>query len=102
MSDKITRLKEKFRLALTSTAKVISDDFEINSKERKNLIEKASICINGISLTISKITKKGFQIWIIPHTFNLTNLSKLKKGSLVNIEIDILSKYVKNFFHEKK
>ena len=77
-------------------------DFEINSKERKNLIEKASICINGISLTISKITKKGFQIWVIPHTYNLTNLSKLKTGSLVNIEIDILSKYVKNFFHEKK
>ena len=77
-------------------------NFEISSKERKNLIEKASICINGISLTISKITKKGFQIWIIPHTFRLTNLSKLKKGSLVNIEIDILSKYVKNFFHAKK
>ncbi len=77
-------------------------DFEINSKERKNLIEKASICINGISLTISKITKKGFQIWVIPHTYRLTNLSKLKKNSLVNIEIDILSKYVKNFFHAKK
>ena len=77
-------------------------DFEINSKERKNVIEKASICINGISLTISKKTKKGFQIWVIPHTFKLTNLSKVKKGSLVNIEIDILSKYVKNFFHEKK
>ena len=77
-------------------------DFEINSKERKNLIEKASICVNGISLTISKITKKGFQIWIIPHTFKLTNLSKLKKGNLVNIEIDILSKYVKNFFYDKK
>jgi len=77
-------------------------DFEINSKERKNLIEKASICINGISLTISKITKKGFQIWVIPHTFKLTNLSKIKKGDLVNIEIDILSKYVKNFFHAKK
>ena len=77
-------------------------DFEINSKEKKNIIEKASICINGISLTISKITKKGFQIWVIPHTYKLTNLSKVKKGSLVNIEIDILSKYVKNFFHEKK
>ena len=77
-------------------------DFEVNSKERKNLILKASICINGVSLTISKITKKGFQIWIIPHTFRLTNLSKLKKGSFVNIEIDILSKYVKNFFYEKK
>ena len=77
-------------------------DFEINSKERKNIIEKASICINGISLTISKVTKKGFQIWVIPHTIKLTNLSKLNKGSLVNIEIDILSKYVKNFFNAKK
>ena len=76
-------------------------DFQISSKERKNLIEKASICVNGISLTISKVTKKGFQIWIIPHTFKLTNLSKLKKGSLVNIEIDILSKYVKNFYEKK-
>ena len=77
-------------------------DFEINNKERNNIIEKASICINGSSLTISKVTKKGFQIWIIPHTFKLTNLSKLKKGSLVNIEIDILSKYVKKFINEKK
>ena len=77
-------------------------DFEITIKERKNLIEKASICINGISLTISKITKKGFQVWVIPHTFRLTNLSSLKKSSLVNIEIDILSKYVRNYFNEKK
>jgi len=77
-------------------------DFEISTKERKNIIEKASICINGISLTISKVTKKGFQIWIIPHTFKLTNLSKLNQNDLVNVEIDILSKYVKNFFYEKK
>jgi len=77
-------------------------DFEIPSKERKNLIEKASICINGISLTISKVTKKGFQIWVIPHTFKLTNLSKINRGSFVNVEIDILSKYVKNFLNEKK
>ena len=77
-------------------------DFEIIKKERKNLIEKASICINGISLTISKVTKKGFQIWVIPHTYNLTNLSSLKKNSLINIEIDILSKYVRNYFNEKK
>ena len=56
-------------------------DFEINSRERKNIIEKASICINGISLTISKVTKKGFQIWVIPHTYKLTNLSR------VNLEI---------------
>ena len=77
-------------------------DFEINKKEIKNIIEKASISINGISLTISKVTKKGFQIWIIPHTYKLTNLSSLKKGNLVNVEIDILSKYVRNYFYEKK
>jgi riboflavin synthase len=77
-------------------------EFEIIKKERDNLIEKASICVNGISLTISKVTSKGFQIWVIPHTFKLTNLSSLKKTNLVNIEIDILSKYVKNYFNEKK
>ena len=77
-------------------------DFEIPKKERKHLIEKASICVNGISLTISKVTKKGFQIWVIPHTYKETNLSKLNNHGLVNIEIDILSKYVKNYFYEKK
>jgi len=77
-------------------------DFDISLKERKHLIEKASICVNGISLTISKKTKKGFQIWVIPHTYNKTNLSSLKKKSLVNIEIDILSKYVRNYFNDKK
>jgi len=77
-------------------------EFEIPKKERKHLIEKASICVNGISLTISKVSKKGFQIWVIPHTYKETNLSKLNKSSLVNIEIDILSKYVRNYFNEKK
>ena len=77
-------------------------EFEIIKKERKNLIEKASICVNGISLTISKVSKKGFQIWVIPHTYKETNLSALMKKSLVNIEIDILSKYVRNYFNEKK
>ena len=51
---------------------------------------------------ISKVLKNSFQIWVIPHTYKLTNLSNVKKGKLVNIEIDILSKYVKNFFNAKK
>jgi len=76
-------------------------DFIVNPKQRKNLIEKASIAINGISLTITKKIKKGFQVSIIPHTLKLTNLSKAKKNDLVNIEIDILSKYVRNYFNEK-
>ena len=77
-------------------------DFLIPGKFKKHLIEKASILINGVSLTISKITKDGFQIWAIPHTLKLTNLKNLKRNDIVNIEIDILSKYVKKFINEKK
>ena len=76
-------------------------EFSANRSQKSNLIEKASILINGVSLTISKITKNGFEVWIIPHTYKLTNLSKLKTNTLVNIEIDILSKYVKKYFNEK-
>jgi len=76
-------------------------EFSSTNKQKKNLIEKASILANGVSLTISKVTKNGFEVWIIPHTYKLTNLSKLKKNSLVNIEIDILSKYVRKYFNEK-
>ena len=76
-------------------------EFSTSNIQKKYLIDKASILINGVSLTISKITKDGFEVWIIPHTYKLTNLSNLKKNSLVNIEIDILSKYVKKYFNEK-
>ncbi len=76
--------------------------FKIPIKFKTFLVEKASILVNGVSLTISKILKDGFEIWVIPHTIKLTNLSNLKKNDLVNIEIDILSKYVKKYFNEKK
>ena len=76
-------------------------EFSANNKQKKSLIEKASILINGVSLTISKITKNGFEVWIKPNTSKLTNLSKLTMNSLVNIEIDILSKYVKKYLNEK-
>ena len=76
-------------------------NFIIKKKDKKYLVEKASIGINGISLTISKLTKKGFQSWVIPHTLKLTNFSEIKKNDLVNIEIDILSKYVKKYVNAK-
>ena len=58
------------------------------------LIEKASISVNGVSLTISKIRKGYFEINVIPHTLKLTNLKNLKVKDLVNIELDIFSKYI--------
>ncbi len=72
-------------------------EFGVNKKYKNLLIEKASILINGVSLTISKKTKRGFEIWLIPHTLKLTNLSNIKIKSIVNIEFDILSKYIKNY-----
>ena len=69
---------------------------EINKLFSKYLIEKGSIALNGVSLTISKVKKNQFEINIIPHTLKLTNLAKLKKDNYVNIEFDIFSKYLIN------
>ncbi len=77
-------------------------EFKISKEFKELLVEKASILINGVSLTISKIKKESFEIWVIPHTLKLTNLSNLAKNDLVNIEIDILSKYTQKFIYEKK
>ena len=76
--------------------------FIINKTISKLLVEKASILINGVSLTISRVKPGFFEVWIIPHTLKLTNLSTLKKKDIVNIEVDILSKYIKKFINEKK
>jgi len=76
--------------------------FKVKKNYIKYLIEKASILINGVSLTISKVKSDRFEVWIIPHTLKLTNLQNLKKSNFVNIEIDILSKYVKKFLNDKK
>ena len=65
-----------------------------NKRFMKFLEEKASISINGVSLTISKVYKKNFQLNIIPHTLKLTNLKYLKVNDLVNVELDIFGKYI--------
>ena len=57
-------------------------------------MQKASISINGVSLTISKVYNNFFEINVIPHTLHLTNLKNLKPNNLVNVELDILSKYI--------
>lgn len=69
-----------------------------NKKLNKFLIEKASITINGVSLTISKVLNKYFDLNIIPHTLKLTNLKDLKVNDSVNVELDIFGKYVHKYF----
>ena len=66
----------------------------LDKRFNKFLVEKASISVNGVSLTISKTFQNIFEINVIPHTLQLTNLKNLKINSLVNVELDILSKYM--------
>ena len=72
-------------------------NFKLAKQYKKYLVQKGSITINGVSLTISKILKDGFQIVIIPQTLKLTNLIYLKEKYVVNVEFDVLGKYIKSF-----
>tara|TARA_B100000686_G_C16424930_1_gene779098 strand:- start:79 stop:663 length:585 start_codon:yes stop_codon:yes gene_type:complete len=71
--------------------------FNITRKFKKYLIPKGSITVNGVSLTISQILNESFQISVIPKTLHLTNLFYLKKKDIVNIEFDVLGKYINKF-----
>jgi riboflavin synthase len=61
------------------------------------VIFKGSIAVDGISLTVAGIQKKSFRVWIIPHTFEVTALRERKAGDAVNLEADLLGKYVERF-----
>ena len=61
------------------------------------IVFKGSIAVDGISLTVAGVTKKSFRLWIIPHTFAATTLRERKTGDAVNLEADLLGKYVERF-----
>jgi len=65
------------------------------------IILKGSICVNGISLTVSKVFENGFEVSLIPTTIQNTNLNTVKIGDSVNIEYDIIGKYVKKFIKKE-
>jgi riboflavin synthase len=71
-------------------------EFEISfpPKFSSLVIEKGSVCLNGISLTAFNVKKKKFTVAIIPYTYNNTNIKELKKEDTVNIEFDIIGKYI--------
>ena len=72
-------------------------EFIIPEKFSALIIEKGSISLNGISLTIFDITRSTFKVAIIPYTYHHTNISAIKKGQKVNIEFDLIGKYVFRF-----
>ena len=88
--DTVARIKKIVFLDKTWLIKFKNKDKKFN----KFIVEKASISINGVSLTVSKALNNYFEINVIPHTLKLTNLQNLKLNDLVNVELDIFSKYI--------
>jgi len=62
------------------------------------VVNQGSIAVDGISLTVAAVSKKSFRLWIIPHTFKVTALRERSVGDAVNLEADLLGKYVEKFF----
>ena len=75
---------------------------EVSEGLSRYVVENGSIAVDGISLTVNRCEKNRFYVNIIPHTARATTLSIRKEGDLVNIETDILGKYVEKFLHPGK
>ena len=69
-------------------------EWRVEPKYKKYIVEKGSVSIAGVSLTVAALTQAGFVVYIIPHTQVLTKLNQLKVGSFVNFEVDMLARYV--------
>ena len=76
-------------------------EFEYDNTSRNITIEKGSIAINGVSLTVVNSKLEGFSVAIIPYTYNNTNFKKIKKGDIVNIEFDMIGKYITKFLSNR-
>ena len=68
--------------------------FEYDGSSKNTTVEKGSICVNGVSLTVVNSLDSSFSVCIIPYTFEHTNFHAIRKGSIVNLEFDILGKYI--------
>jgi len=80
--------------AVTPGAQWTRIDIDVPAELSRYLVEKGSVCIDGVSLTVNGIDGRGFQVGIIPHTLEETNLGAFRPGDPVNLEVDILAKYV--------
>jgi riboflavin synthase len=76
-------------------------DFEYDFESTGNfLVEKGSVCINGVSLTVFNCKNGSFTVTIIPHTWQVTNFQFLKEGKRVNLEFDVIGKYIQKLFSD--
>ncbi|HHY86834.1 MAG TPA: riboflavin synthase [Verrucomicrobia bacterium] len=77
-------------------------DISAPAEVMRYVVFKGSIAVDGISLTVAGVKKGGFRIWIIPHTYEVTALRQRKVGDAVNLEADLLGKYVEKFLSRRR
>jgi riboflavin synthase len=74
---------------------------QCEAEKLRYIVHKGCITVDGISLTVAEVDESGFAIWLIPHTMEVTNLHTKKVGDLVNLEYDLIAKYVEKLFAPK-
>jgi len=74
----------------------------VDSDVLRYVVEKGSVAVDGISLTVARVDESGFDVWLIPETVERTNLAGAQPGRTVNIEVDILAKYVERLVAPKQ
>ncbi len=86
--------------SIKNKSNAIIFSIEIDYKLANEIVEKGSIAVDGISLTINRCSDNDFEVSVIPHTALITNLKFKKKGDEVNIETDMIGKYIKKFMEK--
>jgi len=76
-------------------------DIQAPPEVQRYIVFKGSVAVDGISLTVAGVNPDGFRIWIIPHTFEVTALRQRKVGDLVNLEADLVGKYIEQFLQAR-
>jgi riboflavin synthase len=74
-------------------------DFEYDQRQKNITVEKGSICVNGVSLTVVNSGLNHFSVAIIPYTYEHTNFHQIQKGDTVNLEFDMIGKYISKLYH---
>jgi riboflavin synthase len=75
--------------------------FDLNPRLHRYVVEKGSITVDGVSMTVASVTDRGFEVAVIPHTLAATNLGLRRPGDQVNLEFDVIGKYVERMLEQR-
>ncbi len=88
-------------IGVTPDENAVIIEVEIPTELRRYFIPKGSVTVDGVSLTVAEVRENSFTLWIIPHTREVTNLGDRKVGDFVNLECDLLGKYMESLLSER-